>query len=96
MMARFPLEARGASDSDPVVRQDQTQFKATMSRILAQDSGTRPEPDTVRQFIERTNTVNASNVEPDGGAARVGDFVFERVDGSWWLVRVPATGNVAQ
>jgi len=89
-MTRFPLEVRGETDADPVVRVDRAQLKGTVSRIIAQDSGMGAQQETVRQFIERTPSIKPTSVEPDGGAARVGDFVFERVDGRWLLVRVYA------
>ena len=89
-MTRFPLDVRGDDDADPVVRSDRDQFQAVLSRVTAQDSGMRAEPETVRQFIERTHTVEATDVEPDGRAARVGDFVFEKAGGTWLLVRVYA------
>jgi hypothetical protein len=89
-MTRFPLDVRGDDDADPVVRSERDQFHAMLSRIAAQDAGMRAEPETVRQFIERTHTVGPTNVAPDGRAARVGDFVFEQSGDTWLLVRVYA------
>lgn len=87
-MTRFPLEVRGDSDADPVVRQDRAHFGETVKRIIEQDSGQRAEPETVRQYVERTPSPASTDVEPDGGAARVGDLVFERIGARWLLVRV--------
>ena len=87
-LARFPVEVRGPNDTDPVVTQGREAFAETFTQVLKQDSGARPEPESVRQFLERTPEVGQGDVEPDGRAARVGDFVFERIGDRWLLVRV--------
>lgn len=85
---RFPLEIRGERDSDPARRRDRGQLGDVLRQALDQDSGMRAEPESVRQFLQRTPEPAAGSVEADGSAARVGDFVFERVEGHWQLVRV--------
>lgn len=86
-MTRFPLEVRGPDDADPVQRRGREAFAGTVARVMQQDAGEQPRPETVRQFFERTREVPP---QPDGarGTARVGDFVFERTGGRWRLVRI--------
>jgi hypothetical protein len=87
-MTQFPLEVRGETDDDPPRRIGRDEFDRTLRRLLLQDSGARPEPETVRVFLQRQEEAGAGSVESDGNAARVGDFVFERDPGGWHLVRV--------
>ena len=87
-MTRFPLEVRGPDDTDPVVTRTQDSFAGLLVHVMSQDSGVRAEAETVRQFLERTHDLAEPHLEPDGRAARVGDFVFERVGDRWMLVRV--------
>jgi hypothetical protein len=87
-MTRFPLEVRGPDDADPVVSQNRDSFGRVFEHVMNQDSGVRAERETVRQYLQRTEDTGDSHVEPDGRAARVGDFVFERVADRWMLVRV--------
>ena len=82
-MTRFPLESRGPTDSDPVVRITREEFPQRFRSLLEQDSGMRAEPETLRECIERMVTVNVIT-----GSARVADLAFEQVEGRWWLVRV--------
>jgi hypothetical protein len=87
-MTRFPLEVRGPDDADPIVKEGRDAFGRVLAQVMNQDSGVRAEGETVRQYLQRTNDIGEANVEPDGHAARVGDFVFERVGDRWMLVRV--------
>ena len=87
-MTQFPLEVRGDTDTDPRAQVTREHFDETVQKLLKQDSGVRPEGETFRQFLTREQSVGAGSVEPDGGAARVGDLVFERTAAGWRLVRV--------
>jgi hypothetical protein len=87
-MTRFPLEVRGPDDADPVVSENRDAFGRVLEQVMNQDSGVRAERETVRQYLQRTEDTGEGHVEPDGRAARVGDFVFERVADRWMLVRV--------
>jgi len=87
-VTEFPLEVRGDTDADPPVQRERSRFEETIQAILNQDSGMRPQEETVREFLQRARVPGPRDVEPDGGAARVGDFVFERKQNRWLLVRV--------
>jgi hypothetical protein len=87
-VTEFPLEVRGDTDADPRVQRDRSQFDETIRAILTQDSGMRPQEETVREFLQRAAAPGPRAVEPDGDAARMGDFVFERKQHRWLLVRV--------
>lgn len=87
-MTRFPLEVRGPDDGDPVISEGRDSFGRVLAQVMNQDSGVRAEGETVRQYLQRTEDVGEGRVEPDGRLARVGDFVFERVEDRWMLVRV--------
>jgi hypothetical protein len=87
-MTRFPLEVRGPDDADPIVNEGRDSFDGVLAQVMNQDSGVLAEGETVRQYVQRTDDIGERNVEPDGHAARVGDFVFERVGDRWMLVRV--------
>jgi hypothetical protein len=87
-LTKFPLEVRGETDDEPPTHVGREQFDATLHKLLMQDSGARPEGETVGRFLAREDAVDSSSLEPDGNAARVGDFVFERGPKGWQLVRV--------
>ena len=87
-MTRFPLEVRGPDDADPVAKEGRDSFGRVLAQVMNQDSGVRADGETVRQYLQRTDDIGEANVEADGRAARVGDFVFERVGDRWMLVRV--------
>jgi len=82
-ITRFPLESRGPTDNDPVVRITREEFPQRFRSLLDQDPGMRAEPETLREHIECTVTVKAI-----GGSARVADLAFEQIEGRGWLVRV--------
>jgi len=86
-LTRFPLEVRGPDDSDPVVTRDRNGFAATFKQVLSQDSGARAERETVKQFLERTREL-PRNARSGESLARVGNFVFRRIDNRWLLVRI--------
>jgi hypothetical protein len=82
-MARLPVEVRGPMDGDPVEHLGKEQFPAAFHRLLEQDAGMRPEPETLRAYVQRRAAERAA-----AGTARVANLAFEQVDGRWWLVRM--------
>ena len=92
-MTRFPLEARGELDADPVTHIDRRAFDDAMRRMLAQDSGRSATPESVAVFLAQSSQLEPTAVTPDGGAARVADFQFERVDAGWRLTRIYLQGE---
>lgn len=87
-LTRFPLATRGPLDSDPVVAITSAGFPALLDRALAQDPGMREETDTLRAYVERTQTPPAKALGTSGATARVASFAFERVDGRWRLTMI--------
>lgn len=79
-LTEFPFKTRGQLDSDPVVNRDRAAFLGMVDRLLDQDPGTKPEPETMRDLIGRTAVVRAS---ADGNSAKVGAFEFAKVRGRW-------------
>jgi hypothetical protein len=80
-MTQFPFKTRGILDSDPVKTYDQASFDGIYEKLLAQDTGLSPEPETMRHLIERTKAGKGSG---DGDEmARVGNFVFQKIADRW-------------
>lgn len=84
-LTRFPFTTRGPLDRDPVQRHDAAAFGRLLQRLLNQDPGLTREPQTMTDLIRRTANVSAGNVQ--GNQARVGQFVFEKVDGTWMFTQ---------
>ena len=79
-LCEFPFKTRGPLDRDPVVDRDRAAFLGMIDRLLNQDPGLRPEPETMRDLIGRTAVLRPSS---DGSSARLGAFVFGRIQGRW-------------
>jgi hypothetical protein len=83
----FPFETRGTLDDSPVQKVGRVEFDRLLGRLLEQDPGLRPEPETMRALLERTTAVEDREVVEGGKTARLGTFVFRRVDGAWRFTR---------
>jgi len=82
-MTAFPFKTRGPSDADPIISHDAASFSGLLDTLLTQDPGLKPEPETMRAFIERTPTVPTTTMGDGGQSARVGAFVFQWTSGRW-------------
>lgn len=80
-LTKFPIETRGPMDSDPVVKYPQNIFKKILPIFLALESGISE--GTELDLIKST-TVPASD-DVSGETARIGNSVFDLVDGQWRL-----------
>ncbi len=86
-MTRFPFRTRGTLDTDSIVVYDRLAFLDIVDRLLAQDPGLRPEPETMRDLIDRTDSVTTRHLGDGGRTARIGVFVFERGPDGWRFAR---------
>ena len=86
-MTQFPLTTRGTRDSDPVIAHNKESFTKIWDKLLVQDPGLSPEPDTMQHMIEKKTTITSKDVTMSGNAqsARVGNFVFRKVKDKWFL-----------
>lgn len=84
-MTRFPLETRGPMDDDPVQPVPRDAFADVFARVMRQDSGLAPHPETMRALIERTPSLGAR--ELGDGEFRVGALAFAHTADGWRLVR---------
>jgi hypothetical protein len=84
-MAQFPFRTRGTDDSDPIMKHNKKAFFRIWDRLLAQDPGLSPEPDTTRRLLERKTSITSQDVTISGkrSSARVGNLVFTKVQGKW-------------
>jgi hypothetical protein len=82
-MTRFPFKTRGQTDSDPVTTHSRVSFLKIWNKLMQADPGVDPEADTMRKFVERKPTIAGEALASEKGYARVGNFVFERVQGKW-------------
>ena len=80
--ALLPLATRGESDFDPVIPVDRARLIRNLPMLLAADPGILPYP-TTQQILLLSE--DAPDID-QGGSVRIGDFVFEKVDGRWWWV----------
>lgn len=86
-LTRFPFRTRGTLDTDSTVAYDRPAFLVVVDRLLEQDSGMRPEPETMRDLINRTDSVTTRFLGDGGPTARIGAFVFERGPDGWRFAR---------
>ena len=82
-MTQFPFKTRGVMDSDPVVSHDRAGFLKLWDKLLEQDPGLKPEPETMRQFIQRKTQIVAADLGRTGSTARIASFVFQKVNDRW-------------
>ena len=82
-MTRFPFKTKGQTDSDPVKTHTKGSFLKIWDKILQADPGLRPETDTMRRYVERKATITSKDLGSGKGSARIGTFVFEKVQGKW-------------
>ena len=83
-LTQFPFRTRGPSDSDPTVTHARAAFDSVFQKLLRQDPGLSPEPETMRSLIDRTATVTSDQLGDGGQTARIGLFLFQKV-GTRWL-----------
>ena len=82
-MTRFPFKTRGETDSDPVKTHTKESFLKIWDEMLKADPGLSPETDTMRRFVERKATITSKDLGSGKGSVRIGNFVFEKVQGKW-------------
>ena len=82
---------RGALDSDAWVRVNGSAFAQRWSALMAQDAGLNVEPESLREYVVRTDTPPAQAVDPSRVTARVADLVFQCANGRWRLSRAYIT-----
>jgi hypothetical protein len=82
-MTRFPFKTRGQTDSDPVKTHNKVSFLKIWDKLMQADPGLGPDADTMRRFVERKPTITSEASASEKGSARVGNFVFDRVQGKW-------------
>jgi len=84
-LTHFPFKTKGLLDDEGERVFDRHAFTDLLPKLLAQDTGMRAEPETMRSFIERTTSVD--NVDATGGEIYLGAFVFELIDDEWFFTR---------
>jgi len=84
-LTRFPFMTRGPLDRDPLKRHDAAAFGILLRQLLNQDPGLTREPQTMTDLIRRKETASAADVQ--GNRARVGQFIFEKIDGTWMFTQ---------
>lgn len=82
---------RGALDSDAWVRVPASDLAERWSLLLEQDAGLNVEPESLREYVMRTDTPPAQAVDPSQVTARVADLVFQCANGRWRLSRAYIT-----
>ena len=82
-LSTIPFVTRGTMDDDPVIALDQTAFLANINAILTTDPGITATPTTQKKLVSQTKILK----EKGGGFARVGDLVFNKVNGQWKFTR---------
>jgi hypothetical protein len=83
-LAEFPFTVRGEMDSDPVQRIERGAFPDVLRRLLAQDVGLSPKPESLSQYLARTPDPPANALQ--GRTARVATMEFELLPGGWRFV----------
>jgi hypothetical protein len=83
-LTEFPLKTRGTLDDAPVHSVDRAGFAGTLEEVLRQDPGLSSKPDTMRELILRTETVDERAMS-GSGMARVGSLVFSNTAAGWRL-----------
>jgi hypothetical protein len=82
-LTQFPFKTRGVMDGDPVVSHESAGFLILWDKLLTQDPGLKPEPETMRQFIQRKTRIAATDLGRTGSTARIASFVFQKVNDRW-------------
>ena len=83
-MTNFPFKTKGILDSDPVAAHDASSFGKLLPKLLQQDVGKSREPEPMLRFMERKANVTAKDLgQPGANNVRVGQFVFQKVQGRW-------------
>ena len=82
-MTNFPFKSRGGSDSDTIKTHTKESFLKIWDQMLKSDPGLSAEADTMRRFVDRKETITAKDVGSGKGSVRIGDFVFEKIQGKW-------------
>ena len=78
----FPLKTRGILDSDPYINYTEKEYMTVINLFFKQQIDAIP---CDRSFAEKLKKYQASNLYPncDDTTARIGDAVFEKVNGKW-------------
>lgn len=85
-LTSFPFKTRGPLDSDAVQRHDRAAFRKQLDKWLQQDAGMAKEVEPMLKFIERTPQVRDKSYGDGGDSARVGTFLFQKIEGQWRFV----------
>ena len=82
-LSTIPFTTRGSMDDDPLIALDQTAFLANINAILSTDPGITTTPTTQAKLVSQTKILE----DKGGGFVRVGDLVFNKVNGQWKFTR---------
>jgi hypothetical protein len=82
-LSTIPFATRGTMDDDPVIALDQTAFLANINAILTTDPGITTTPTTQAKLVSQTKIL----IDQGDGFARVGDLVFNKINGQWKFTR---------
>jgi hypothetical protein len=85
-LTAFPFKTRGPLDSDAVRSHDTAGFRNLFEKLLQQDSGASKDVESMQKFIERTPRVSDKSYGDGGASARVGAFLFQKIEGQWRFV----------
>jgi len=83
-LTQFPFKTRGTLDDAPVRSVDQAGFAGALEEVLGQDPGLSSKPETMRDLILRTETVDERAMS-GSGMARIGSLVFSNTAAGWRL-----------
>jgi hypothetical protein len=78
-LSTLPFVTRGTMDDDPQIVLDQNAFLVNIKAILTTDPGLSVTPTTQAKLVSQTKVLK----DEGGGFARVGDLVFNKVNGQW-------------
>ena len=79
-LAYFPFILHAKAEGGPIRKLTRGNFEREFTAMLALRPATRDEAVTMMDLIEQTQAVTDSETDK---FRRVGDFVFEFIDGSW-------------
>ncbi len=89
-LSKLPLALHGAVDGVPVQEVDGEQFETVMKDVLDQPLASY-EGDLLITYTQRDLVIKTAALEgqmvKEGGGFRVGELVFEPLNGRWQLVR---------
>jgi hypothetical protein len=82
-MTKLPILVKGTVDEDAVKHYDIKLLLGNFDRLLSQDTGQKPEPETMKSLIEKTQVIAAGQTRISIHEVRIGTFVFQKIQNRW-------------